>query len=213
VSRPVTTTPDRRARIFRGPLLVVFVVWALVSFVGATSLAAGHFYTLPRPPLRDLVLSAAVARLHTGASPDRWSAVHVLYAECRCSQRIVAHLVERGPLAGVDETVVLVGRSEALEASIAGAGFAIALVTPEELERDYHLRAAPLLVVADPVDEVRYLGGYTERKQGPAIRDVEIVADLRSGGAAAELPLFGCAVSRSLQTLIDPLGLKYGSKD
>jgi len=53
------------------------------------------------------------------------------------------------------------------------------------------------------------LGGYTERKQGFDIQDVSIVERLRNEKSVAELPLFGCAVSRSLQALLDPLGIKY----
>lgn len=188
---------------------IVFVGWVFVAFAAATSLAAAHLYTLPRPATSDARLRRAIASHRPSADAGRWRVLHVLYAECRCSRRILGHLAERGPIDGVSETIVLVGGDAAITADAVGAGFALDTVTPSELASEYALEAAPALVVADPSDEVRYLGGYTERKQGPDIRDVSIVDALRREGSTDELPLFGCAVSESLQALLDPLALRY----
>lgn len=192
---------------------LVFVAWVFVAFAAATSLAAAHFYTLPRPATSDARVQRAIASHRSAADAGRWRVLHVLYAECRCSQRILGHLAERGPIDGVSETIVLVGGDPAVAADAVGAGFALDTVTPEELVSEYALEAAPALVVADPSDEVRYLGGYTERKQGPDIRDVSIIDTLRRDGSTDELPLFGCAVSESLQALLDPLALRYSRDD
>lgn len=57
------------------------------------------------------------------------------------------------------------------------------------------ISAAPLLIVLDPQDRVRYEGGYSDRKQGPQIGDLEILASAYRGQAVAAHPLFGPAIS------------------
>ena len=123
------------------------------------------------------------------------------------------HLAERRPLPDMTEAVVLVGANDEFERMIRETGYELEVLTPSQLAQSYHVESAPMFAVLDPSGVLRYLGGYTERKQGPVIQDVTIVERLRSERPVAELPLFGCAVSRSLQALLDPLGLKYRSED
>ena len=174
----------------------------------AASLALAHDYALPRPPRNEQAVRDAVARSRDASEQGRWLALHVLYSRCRCSERTFAHLFARGPLAGVSERIVLVGAHAELERKARAAGFALEEIGPQQLQERYHVEAAPLFMVADVGGALRYVGGYTERKQSLAMRDVVILDALRKGGFARELPLFGCAVSRRLQTLFDPLGLK-----
>jgi hypothetical protein len=188
---------------------MVFFVWVPLLVAVGASLMVSHLYALPRPATGDTKVAEALNSLRKPNEQNSWLAVHVLYAECRCSQRIVKHLASRKPLAGVSEKLLLVGEnSEYLNSAIA-SGFDARAIRPRELESTYHLTAAPLLVVLDPAGNVRYLGGYTERKQGPDIRDVAVIQNLMRGERAAELPLFGCAVSKKLQAMLDPFGLKY----
>jgi hypothetical protein len=141
----------------------------------------------------------------------RFTVTHVLYSECRCSQRIVSHLIERGARQDVSESSLLVGPSELLIAPLQAAGYRVETVQPSELKSRYAIEAAPLLIVADPSHAIRYLGGYTERKQALDMHDQRIITGVLAGEDAQELPLFGCAVSRALQKLLDPFGLQYGS--
>ena len=192
----------------KGLVSVGLATWAAIAvFVGMT-LMAGHWYTLPTPDRDDSELSSALASLGRERADSEWLAVHVLYAKCRCSQRIFEHLFgsERPDLA---ETVLLVGEDELLERRARDAGYAVVAVSPAELKADYHMESAPLLVVLDPQDRVRYAGGYTERKQGYDVKDREIVASLVAGDPADELPAYGCGVSKELQEVLDPLGVKY----
>ena len=41
------------------------------------------------------------------------------------------------------------------------------------------------------------------------IRDLALIDEVRRSGGARELPLFGCAVSRKIQKLLDPFRLKF----
>jgi hypothetical protein len=201
--------PARRKRSLR--LLTsqwTFWIWACVSFAGAATLMVAHTYALPKPATDDVQLRTAVAATRSPGERGSWRALHVLYTRCRCSQRILSALFARGPLPGVGERVVLIGEPLDYERAARTAGFDVEVLTPEQLVARYGAHAAPLFVVADPEDQLRYVGGYTERKQGLAMRDVAILAALTSGRDAAELPLFGCAVSSSLRRMLDPLGLR-----
>lgn len=186
----------------------VVAIWAAVFIVVGASLMVGHWYTLPRPNTEDPDFASRLASLR-GDATEGWLAVHVLYSKCRCSQRVFDHLFETERTPGVAETILLVGADEEIERRASSRGFDLHVVTPTELAREFRIEAAPLLAVLSPTNEVRYTGGYTDRKQGYDIRDTEILQDLIDGEESRDLPLFGCGVSKELQQLLDPLGLKY----
>ena len=204
---PVGAGAARWLRIGRWLL----AAWALVAFAIVGSLAAAHWYALPRPVDDQPDLVRALAARRQPQDSGRWLATHVLYSECQCSRRIVEHLATRRARTDVSESVLLVGPESDYSARMRAAGYRVELLEPLELVRRYKIQAAPLLIVSDPRDVIRYMGGYTERKQGLAMRDGEIIDALYRGQQTSELPLFGCAVSRSLQKLLDPWNLKYAS--
>jgi hypothetical protein len=188
---------------------LAFAMWACASLALVASLMVAHWYILPSPDKGDPVTSRALAALRGPGDAERWLAVHVLYGRCRCSQRIVDHLVATRRPEGVKEVILLVGEDPGHGERAARAGFTVVRLSPAELERDYHIVAAPLLAIVAPDGSLRYTGGYTGHKQGPDIRDVALIEETRARGSASPLPLFGCAVSKELQELIDPLRLKY----
>jgi hypothetical protein len=188
-----------------------FWVWVVVLFVIATSLGAAHLHALPKPTRSDAALPHAVNELRSDREQNAWLAVHVLYAQCRCSQGILRHLASGSRPASVVEKVLLVGETPGIASelrALSARNFRIVTVSADELRDRYHVEAAPLLLVLGPDGAVRYSGGYTDRKQGPVIRDRAILAELMSQKETRELPVFGCAVSRELQRLLDPLALK-----
>jgi hypothetical protein len=194
----------------RHPLLarLALVCWALITFAISASLAAAHWVALPKPERHDPQLARAVAGLRDPAGAG-WLSVHALYSHCRCSERILTHLLKRAAVSGVQEHVLWIGPSPERESELQTAGFAVHTITPQQLKRDFAAVAVPLLIVADARDRLRYSGGYTTRSQGADIRDQAILQNLMWTGAQTELPVFGCAVSRSLQKLLDPFALKY----
>ena len=64
------------------------------------------------------------------------------------------------------------------------------------------------MLVSDPANVVRYVGGYTAEKQSAFILDQRILGELAAGGTPKALPMFGCAVSEKLRGSVDPLGLR-----
>lgn len=190
---------------------LALIIWAggLLS-VGST-LMAGHWVSLPLPDTMDPAIRSAVAARRLPMEQDRWLALHVLYSECPCSRRIFDHVLTSARPAGISERILLIGEDAEMAAQARAAGFPVEVLGQDALVARYHLTAAPALLIASPEDEIRYLGGYTLRKQGPEIQDVSLIERAQAAGRPlAALPLFGCAVSQSLQDALDPMGIKYG---
>ena len=139
------------------------------------------------------------------APPGRTPVLHVLSTDCRCSERVAAHLTGTTRPANVIETVLLIGTDPALEQRLASRGFAVRHVTAETLGTDWHIQAVPLLVVGSPDGELRYVGGYTTTKQAYEVHDLELIAAAEHGHPDP-LPLFGCAIAEGLKKKLDPTG-------
>jgi hypothetical protein len=187
---------------------VGLAAWAVGTVVLCAYLLGAHLLTLPKPSADEPRLRAAIARAREAGAEGRWVALHVLYQGCRCSRRVLDALLGRGPAAGYSETIVLVGDGDGdgdeRAARARALGFRLEHVAPEALAAAYGVEAAPLLAVASPRGEVRYLGGYGERKQGPVSMGAPELARLAAGGAVGPRPTFGCAVSERLRSAVDP---------
>ena len=180
---------------------VAVTLWFGTMLVLGAGLLAKHVVALPAPANREgLSKSLSVLRVARARAP--WLAVHVLYAECRCSQRIVAHLISTKRPAGWEEVVLWVGNGDpdpALERA-----YRVKRLTSAELAQ-LGVDAAPLLVILGPRNQTLYAGGYTDRKQGPVIEDLRILADAQRASAPAALPVFGCAVTDRLKRALSIL--------
>lgn len=183
-------------------------IWAPMLLVICAFLLSSHLLTLPSPEVEDPALQAAVQKVRKQEDTGKWMAVHVLYADCKCSQGVAEYLVSSERPKGVAEKLVLVGDDPELAERAAAMGFEVIQTTPDGLRENWHMEAAPLLVLVDPANQLQYLGGYTDRKQAADIRDVAILSSLQQTKPVPALPLFGCAVSQSLQRAVDPLGLR-----
>lgn len=194
-------------------LLQVAAFWLMIPslVVVVATMMVGHWVTLPKPAADDQHLRQALSELRNPGEQNQWVGVHVLYSDCGCSGRVLEHIFSSERPAGFAEKILLVGHHEEFEAGARKAGLDVTVLKARELKERFGLESAPLFIVLDPAGALRYVGGYTERKRGLAIRDLEIVSELRAGGESYELPLFGCAVSQRLQEILDPLGIKYSS--
>jgi hypothetical protein len=164
--------------------LLFLVGWAATGMVVGAVAMRGHWVPLPVP--------AAESAAPAATAEGEWHALHALLDGCGCSERVLAHLTRRVPVAGVRERVLWVTRDGD---GPAATGFEMEPITAEQLAARHGLEAAPVLVVIDPNGTVRYRGGYTARKQGFAIRDREIIQETLSGAAPPPLPVYGCPVS------------------
>ncbi|MFO0624861.1 MAG: hypothetical protein U0325_04535 [Polyangiales bacterium] len=184
-------------------------LWVTAMVLLGTFALATHVAALPVPDPQDPRLRGAVASLRR---PGRPLAVHALYADCRCSQMIRAHLARRGVMPGVDEVVLLVGDAPAHRARVEARGFRVLAVSDEELLRRWRMEAAPLLVVTDAGGVVRYAGGY-RRAKSSAAEDPDVIRAVAAGRRPRRMPALGCPVSARLQARLDPIGLRTATPD
>jgi hypothetical protein len=180
--------------------------WFLAMLAVCGTLLGRHLIALPRPA-NDAALAQAVSLLRGSDGAGRWMTVHVLYADCPCSKLVAEHVLAGVRPDGVIERVLLIGHDADLEGRFRAMGLPVATVSEDEAATRFHVVAAPTFVVVAPDGTVRYVGGYTARKQGPSPQDLTILASERAGRDVAPLPIFGCAVSARLRHSLNPLGL------
>lgn len=197
---------------------VALVAWIPALLLMISSLMTAHWVPLPVPGSEDPLLASGIASLAPRGLSPNWLAAHVLYEDCACSRRVGEYLLTSKRPIGLREIVILVRESGVVDQSnpapavaeaLRGRGYTVRVCGRAQLQSDFGIVAAPLLVVTRPDGSVAYSGGHTSRKQGMDYVDRSIVARLREGHSVSPLPVFGCGVSRSLQDALDPLGLKY----
>lgn len=187
---------------------LVIPVWAASLLIVTASLMVGHWVTLPHPAVGATVPVSGMDRVSGRVEPQSLYAFHFLYGDCPCSRRVLKHVVNRKPVPGVGEHLVLIGRDEEMQRRAESKGFSVDTIEPEELKRIYGVDAVPLLVVTNGDGGIHYSGGYTPRKQGLDIQDESIIRQAMDGEMSGTLPLYGCAVSKSLKSIVDPLNIK-----
>jgi hypothetical protein len=196
----VTFEQQRVRKLKTGVGKVAVIAWFTALTVMSAGLLSRHLLAMPTPkPTSQLGQSLHALEPVTA---HRWLAVHVLSSECRCSQRIATHLLETQRPADWREVVLWVG-DDAPPRELARR-FDVRRVTRHELA-GYGIEAAPLLVAVTPAGEVAYVGGYTDRKQGPVFHDLDVLTAAHSAVAVASLPVFGCATSDRLRSALSRL--------
>src|SRR5260370_26676106 len=93
----------KTTRLSRLQVLIVGV-WAAASVVAGSMLTSFH---QPFPlPTRSISSLGASGRQHG------WRALHLLAADCGCSQKVSEYLIERAPLKDITEEVVFIGAAD-----------------------------------------------------------------------------------------------------
>lgn len=174
---------------------LALAMWLLVVSSLVSGLMVKHWVPLPHPKTGEVIATNTLVDCE-------WQAIHFLYADCPCSQRVLRHVIGRSPISGVVERIVLIGGDLATVRGVSKEGFVVEAISAEELRRKYDVESAPLLMVADQHGKIAYSGGYTLRKQGLDIQDQEIIKRIAAGRNVESLPLYGCAVSAQLQELL-----------
>lgn len=176
--------------------IAFLVVWfiGLAAVLGLTM--ARHLVALPGAVDASLLASAISAERAT---------VHVVPANCSCTDRLLTAVLAEAP---ADDVVVLVGASARWESRIAARGLTLERVEPEELRSTWGLVSGPVLVLKD--GGLRYVGGYFERPSAQRAVHARIRRAVERGERPDPLPIFGCAVDPELVERTDPLGLLAG---
>lgn len=139
-----------------------------------------------------------------------WTMTHVLGEGCKCSHQVYLYLLERGPQKDLSENVVVLGSMKEEEQQLSARGFKILHRDAREIASEKAV-GVPFLLITSPKGEAVYAGGYSSHtiKEKTPLHDLKILASLQGGKPSAEFPIFGCAVSHRIQTLMDPFSFKY----
>lgn len=180
----------------------LLALWALAGVAGLGTLAVSHTVALP-PPDEEARLTAALMALRT--RPAQPLVVDVVAAGCSCTDRLIKHLLARGPAPGAEELLLYVGDDPALRAAFTARGFGFATVSPDDLAPRFDLDAAPVLLTFDRSGRLDYVGGYFDNPSALSPLDERVLA----GAVTTPLPVYGCAVSPRLKKAVDPLGIVY----
>jgi hypothetical protein len=188
----------------RGVSVAVLLVWAVAVSVPMTFLMAGH--TLPLP-----LVPASPGMTMTKPGDGRWQAVHILVADCPCSEYVARYLTHRGPRKDLNEQVWLLGGAAAWESPLEQAGFLVEHRDAEEVAAQLGIEGGPWLRLISPAGVVAYSGGYAPRRPGSPteICDLALWQAVAHGQTVEPYPAYGCAASRWLRQTIDPLHIKY----
>jgi hypothetical protein len=187
----------------RGAPYAIFAASILVSVLLGSSLTGLH------TPFQTNATGTALLASDFAPS-SAWRAIHVLSAGCQCSMGVAQHLLERGTIAGLYETVLFAAQNDGLSARLRAAGFRTVAVSGDRLEQKYGLAGAPWLLLVSPSGAIVYQGGYaSDALARSGYRDVGLWERVTRGEHPEALPVFGCALSRRLQRASDPLLLKY----
>jgi hypothetical protein len=184
-------------------LVLVLSIWFVAVSVPLSSWMASH--TLPLPePARPMAIDALQQ------APAGWGAIHILSAQCGCSEIVAEYLVARRAQPGLHEEVWVVDGPAPWEPALKQAGFAVAGRSAEQLAAIAGIQGAPWLIIQRG-GQVAYSGGYSERapRPGGTFEDIATWRALQAGEAVAARPSYGCATSRFLKTALDPFALKY----
>jgi hypothetical protein len=155
---------------------------------------------------------ARILSLGSTSQRGRWRALHIVSGSCVCSRRVMEHLLQRRPQAGLVEEILMIEGSEiplagtaSLLNKLEAAGYTVSRLAAEAIPESSGLHGVPVLIYATPENKLAYLGGYG--KAGD--QDVAIYRQVRRGDAAEPLPVLGCAVGNRVRGRADPVGWKY----
>ncbi len=126
---------------------------------------------------------------------------HFAAADCRCSELLLNHLLDREPRAGAEEVVVYFGHDNPLLASVKARGYGVRL---ESALAASGVEAAPWLLVRNAAGRVDYSGGY----EPAPFWEARILGDIDNYTLQAARATVGCATSLALRASNPPLGLK-----
>lgn len=146
--------------------------------------------------------------------------VHFLTPSCSCSKIIKENLLGRKSLnsSELSEKVVLIDDFDgSFSKKLKEKGFEVINFNYQEISKQMPdaINAVPLLVIYDTNGILKYGGGYDQFSITPftKINIAKIITEIKSNQDPKAYPIKGCAVSRKYQSLLDPLGVKYVSRN
>lgn len=173
----------------------IFFWVAGLSYTGAY-LHGNHFVEFKNQKMKDFNIET-----------NQWGMIHILGQGCGCSEIIGEYLIKRGPIKNHQERVYIIGEHHELAQNLKKSGFQVKKI--DEFEN--RIEGVPMLIVHNDKGKSLYSGAYTKGVVTPIskILDLNIFKSIKENKPTKDLLVAGCAVSKELQSKLDPLGLKY----
>ncbi len=205
----MNTGEDQTAHSRRERFGKIFIgVWATLCVFGLASLSVNHMFPMPAPQLQ--TVDALAGELVGLRSSNKALTVHVIAADCSCTNSLVSHLFTTGAAERREEIILYVGADPERARMAREAGYRFLEIQHSDLVA-MGLEAAPVLAIFSDAGDTRYLGGYYDHPAAVFPKDLWVESELLAGVTPEPLPIYGCAVSSRLRGMLDPLGIVYGS--
>lgn len=179
---------------------MVIVVWVVLISVPLSYLMGMHTLTLK---------SSHDSKLSQLATQNKWTKLHFLGSDCKCSETVLNELLKRGPEKENEEKVFILGKNDEWKKQLITKGYHVIEASMDEFEKTYSIKATPQLVILDDKKTILYSGGYSANRNPSSIDDQVIVDALKGNKPQKERPIFGCVNGTLNRKNTDPLKLKY----
>lgn len=183
---------------------------SLTAWFAGISIPLAYFHFWHTSALPDTKI--VQEKIQSISEPGSWVVGHFLDERCPCSRAVISKLIERKVNSNVIEKIFLVNSTNENNPKLAAVGFSVFNISESDLQDKFSLDGLPAMSIIDSQKKIKYFGGYSEKNihRFTKLKDQRILASLQNGQQVLAKPRFGCAISKKLQTKLDPLNLKYG---
>jgi hypothetical protein len=184
-------------------VVLLLILWALASLYILTRMHGWHWISFKYEKPKN------IAQVAKDIEKENWGMIHVLGRGCGCSEFVQDYLIKRKAQKNIRETIIFIGNA-ARKRELEKAGYHFA----EAQNVNGLIKGVPMLLIYNNNGQVIYSGGYAQKTITPftQIQDLKILQAAKSEQNLKEYSVMGCAVSKKLQNLLDPLNLKYSEE-
>ena len=171
--------------------IAILLIWAVSLTIYLSLKTGGHLLSFHQPDDLTKLLETLEEVGH--GMQGEFHAYHFVYEQCSCANALLSALNDRGVYPGWQESIIFGGTKSDKTEALEGLGFHLIYMEPKQIERDFGVKAVPLLLVVKE-GAVSYIGGYYDRPANYQSLDRDIFARIINEETVESLPLYGCAL-------------------
>ena len=189
---------------------IILFAWLAIASIPIGYFMGYHMTSIEQTEIKNPRSLASVQN-------KKWKMIHIIGESCKCSITLSEYLIERRPLLTSDqllEEVIIVGSNPQMKKSLEQVGYLVRNEDEQKMVDLYNIDGVPQLVILDTDDNLKYSGGYTQKRitastLNSEYQDIEIYQQTKNGQVENQMPIFGCANGIKNKLKADPIGLKY----